>query len=278
MRIGIIGCGYVGQKIALQWKQAGHRLSVTTRRPERISYLASFADSVYLLESQSLHSFVHQQEALLISVAPDSSSDYASTYLQTAKQVAEEANRTSTLKQILYTSSTSVYGDHEGAWVDELTPPKFAHDNARILYETEQILLECTSENLHVCILRLGEIYGPDREIEQRLRRMQMQSQPFAGTGQSYTNLIHVTDIVNALHFALTQRLQGVYNLCNDFHVLRSEFYAQICQREHLPPVQWNAQSISPHAGNRRVSNQKIKNAGFLFSQNMHSMPCSPIT
>lgn len=264
MKIGIIGCGYVGQGMALHWKQQGHQVAVTTRRSERIPYLQSFADHVHLLGEQSLHSFVEQQELLLMSMAPDASSDYASTYLQTARQVAKQAHQTPSLQQILYTGSASVYGDHQGAWVDENTPIACTHENAKILYETEQILLECSSKNLKVCIFRLGEIYGPGREIEQRLKRMQ--HQPFAGTGQSYTNLIHLADILNALNFALEHRLQGLYNLCSDFHVTRKQFYDQICQREKFPPIQWDAQRINVHGGNRCVSNQKIKNSGFTFT------------
>lgn len=264
MRIGILGCGYVGQTIASLWKKEGHHLAVTTRQSDRVSTLHNLADDVYLLPSQSLETFIQHQDALLISVAPDASSDYASTYLEIANQVAECAVRASDLRQIFYTSSTSVYGDHGGSWVDESTPISCNHENGKILHETEQILLKCQSKNREVCILRLGEIYGPGREIEQRLRRMQ--HQVFAGTGQSYTNLIHLTDIVNALNFALQNHLSGIYNLCSDFHLPRFEFYDRICKQENLPAIQWDPTRISSHGGNRRVSNNKIKREGFIFT------------
>ncbi len=268
MKIGIMGCGYVGQALASKWKQEGHYVSVTTRKPERVASLQAFANEIYLLNSQPLATFLSQQEALLISVAPDSSSDYATTYLQTARQVAEQVIKSPSLQQIFYTSSTSVYGDHQGEWVDEALPLVPTHEKTKILYEAEKILLNCPSNHLSVCILRLGEIYGPGREIEHRLRRMQHQS--FAGKGDSYTNLIHLTDIIQALDFALRHCLHGIYNLCSDFHLPRRLFYDKVCQQEGLGPIRWDPSQDNFHVGNKRVSNQKIKQAGFTFTHSTY--------
>jgi len=270
MKIGIIGCGYVGHSVAVEWKKEGHYISTTTRRPERVAQLKNFVDSVCLLNEQTFPTYIEQQEVLLICVAPDASSDYVSTYLHTAKQVATQASRAPFLRQIIYTSSTSLYGDHQGEWVDEESPLHFQNENQQILYETEKILLDCSSPNLHVCILRLGEIYGPGREIEERLRRNQ--NHFFAGSGASFTNLIHLNDIVKALGFVTSavSRLRGIYNLCSDFHISRKQFYDQICQKEKIPFIQWDPTRSTSHGGNRRVSNQKIKNEGFVFTHPLY--------
>lgn len=265
MKVGIIGCGYVGQAIALRWKQEGHTIAVTTRNPEKAPFLESLTHHVHVLKEGTLNHFLSKQDAVLVCVAPGASSDYRSTYLDIAQQIKAHIQQPTDLKQIIYTSSTSVYGDHQGAWVDENTPIVPAHEQARILHKTEQALLSCASSHLNVCILRLGEIYGPGREISKRLQRMQFQ--PFAGTGESYTNLIHLTDIVEALNFSLQQRLEGIYNLCNDFHVPRRQFYEQLCQQEMILPIQWDPTKTNRHAGNKRVSNQKMKTAGFVFCQ-----------
>lgn len=265
MKIGIIGCGYVGQAAALKWKQEGHEVSATTRNPEKAAFLRTLVDHVYVLnETDSLPSFINQQEVLLISVAPDKSSDYATTYLQTARVVAEGLSQPNKIKQILYTGSTSVYGDHQGEWVDEITKINPPNENAQMLYETEKLLLDCSSATLNVCVFRLGEIHGPGRDIAQRLRRMQ--NQVFAGTGESFTNLIHLDDIVSALNFALIHQLNGIYNLCNDVHVSRRQLYERLCLQENLPPIQWDPTKINQHSGNKRVSNQKLKSAGFVFT------------
>ena len=124
MRIAVLGCGYVGEAAAIHWKKEGLTVTATTRQSNRIAYLQTIADHVFLLGPQPFGLFLSTQDALLISVAPDASSDYASTYLHTALLVAKEASRTPSLKQILYTSSLSVYGDHkEIGWMKRLSLP-----------------------------------------------------------------------------------------------------------------------------------------------------------
>ncbi|CUI16327.1 conserved hypothetical protein [Candidatus Protochlamydia naegleriophila] len=264
MKIGILGCGYVGQAAAHYWKLAGHHISVTTRKQERIASLQQCADEVHLIQDLLLFPFLSEIEALLVSVAPDSNSTYLATYLQTAQQIAEHLPRLPKLKHILYTSSTSVYGDFQGDWVDEATPLAALSDNGRCLYQTEQTFLETTVGR--VVIFRLGEIYGPGRYVSDRLRRSPTLT--FPGTGNQYTNLIHLTDIVRALDFALAKSLHGLFNLCNDLHLPRREFYDKLCQQANLPKIAWDPSRASPHGGNKKVSNQKIKNLGFAFLEN----------
>ena len=266
MKIGIIGCGYVGQACAKAWKDQGYNVSVTTRQPERVVQLSSIANAVYLLSpTNPLKEFVKQQEIILISVAPNKGEDYHSTYLETVQEIVESFPDCLHLKQVIYTSSTSVYGDHEGEWVTELTPLQITSPQVEVLIKTEQTLLQDSFSNIKKCIFRLGEIYGPGRAIEDRLRRMS--NKKFPGTGNSYTNLIHLTDIVYACDFALTQQLNGIFNLCNDNHFPRHVFYDYLCQMHQIPLIQWDPNQISLHAGNKRVSNQRLKDFGFIFQQ-----------
>lgn len=263
MRIGILGCGYVGAAAARQWKSQGNEVIATTRKSARLAELSTCATEVFLIGAHPLSSFIQALDVLLISVAPDNGSNYASTYLETAQQVAEEVKNTHSLKQIIYTSSTSIYGDRNGEWVDEKAQIENLEGNRRVLFETEQVLVNCSSKELRVCILRLGEIYGPGREIKERLRRLN--GHPLPGTGDSYTNLSHVEDVIGAVLFALNHSLQGVYNVCGDLHIPRRLFYEQICKESGIQPIQWDPSRVSAHGGNRRISNKKIKEAGFTF-------------
>jgi len=69
------------------------------------------------------------------------------------------------VRQLIYTGSYAVYGDREGAWVDEASPVAPPTRMVKILCETEQVLLSASSDDMSVCILRLGGIYGPRREL-----------------------------------------------------------------------------------------------------------------
>ncbi len=269
-RICIIGCGYVGKAAALHWKAAGHEITVTTRSLQRAYELRPFADLVYIL-GEDWHDLVEKQDVVLLCVAPDANSDYIHTYLRSAEALTA-ALRNSSVSQIIYTGSTSVYGEHEGQWVDENTSPKPARANAQILLTTEQILLKAAHKDRQVCIFRLGEIYGPERSIVDRVKRMK--GAKFSGNGEGFTNLIHLQEILSALEVAMQNKLNGIYNLCNDIHIPRKEMYKQICEAHAWPDVLWDATLTNSHAGNKRVSNEKLKAAGWSAA-NVDFLECA---
>lgn len=263
MKIGILGCGYIGQAAAKYWKAKGHEVSVTTRDSTKIEFLSSMADHVYCLERESLEQFLKNQETLIIAVAPGHKAEYSQTYLGTANKIVQFLPQLSSLRQLIYTSSTSVYGECHGDWMDENRSPFPLNEQAQILLETENIFLSCRSADTKVCIYRLGEIYGPGRQIVNRLKRMSSHSLP--GNGENFTNMIHQQDVVNALDFALNRELDGLFNLCNDFHIPRRELYERLCLEHGLKPIQWDASLKSFHGGNKRITNDKLKKLGFEF-------------
>ena len=266
MKIAIIGCGYVGSALAIKLKKDGHSVTVTTRSKEKFSNLQLISDHVCLIQGNDLPAMKNlllNQDAIVISVAADDQDSYKSTYQETAEIVSKACLDMPNLKQIVYTGSTSVYGDHQGRAVDENTPTEAQNVTSKILLATENILLGLSSIDLDrkVCVLRLGEIYGPGRRISDRLRQMKDRALP--GDGSSITNLSPLDDIVGGIEFALKNRLDGVYNLCNDVHISRKELYARICEEEGLEEVKWDPNRVSLHSGNKLVSNAKIKAAGY---------------
>lgn len=268
MKIGILGCGYVGKGFAHLMKEQGHTVSVTTRQPSRLPELQAIADQVQLIQaSEELEKWIQQQEILLIAVAPSRQDSYYDTYLKTAEHVARSTSKPSTLQQIIYTSSVSVYGEHGGHLVTEETPVQPSNDNSRILVETEQLLLQIQNTHLKTCIFRLGEIYGPGREIKDRLRRFNGYSLP--GTGENYTNLNSLETILSGLSFAMQKKLDGIYNLCEDLHIPRKDFYDALCKQENIKPIKWDPLVKSPHGGNKQVDSSRIKSLGFKFSSSI---------
>lgn len=266
MRIAIIGCGYVGSALAIKLRKNGHYVTTTTRSHSKTANLKAISDDVCILKGndcEALKNLLQNQHAAILTLAADSQESYEDTYLDTAKALSNIISEIPQLSQIVYTSSTSVYGNHQGLTVDENTHVSSLHPTGQILISAEKILMDLSYKERSVCILRLGEIYGPNRQIAERLRQMKGKSLP--GDGSSMTNLIHLDDIVAAINFALTQRLNGVFNLCSDIHIPRRDLYAQICQKEGLPAITWDPTKASLHSGNKVVSNAKIKLAGFNF-------------
>ena len=268
MKIAIIGCGYVGTAIARKWQEVGHELTVTTTTPEKVPQLADLASHVKIVmgnDVESLQQICQDQDVILLSVGSKGRTEekYRFSYVQTALNLKQALANNQTVKQVIYTSSYSIVGNHDGAWVDENTGDKPATIFAEILLETEQILESIATENRNVCILRLGGIYGEKREILKIFTRTM--GKTLAGEGLEYGNWVHLEDIVSGIQFAQRQNLSGLFNLVGDEPMQRKVMLQKLAEKYDLAPVIWDTSQPSNRVFNVRVSNQKIKSMGFTF-------------
>ncbi|MEH1790030.1 SDR family oxidoreductase [Nostoc sp.] len=265
MNVAIIGCGYVGYKVAQYWQQnMNFVVSVTTTSPERVPALQSVSQRVVVTcgnDIDSLKSVLHNQDVVLLSIGAKSGEVYEETYLQTAQTLVSCLQQIKSVKQLIYTGSYTVYGDRNGVWVDEETPLAPANLNAQILRKTEEVLLSASGENLRVCIFRLGGIYGTGRELVKIFSRYSGTTRP--GSGEDITNWIHLDDIVGAIEFARHRRLQGIYNLVDDAHFTSRDLLDSLFEKHNLPKVKWDTSVKSIRPYNAWVSNEKLKEAGY---------------
>ncbi|WP_414619586.1 SDR family oxidoreductase [Calothrix sp. CCY 0018] len=265
MNIAIIGCGYVGYAVAKYWKQNSDLvITATTTTPSKVTRLEEVANKVEIVESsdvEALKSVLQNQDVVLLSVGPKSRDAYEETYLKTAENIVSVLREIPTVKQLIYTASYSVYGDRNGSKVDEETPTAPSNPNGKILDKAEQILLSANSEKLRVCILRLGGIYGEGRTLLKIFSRAFGETRP--GSGEDTTNWIHIDDIVGAIEFARKQQLNGIYNLVDGAHLSSRELIENLCKKYDKPNVIWDASQTKTRSYNSRVSNEKIKKAGY---------------
>ncbi len=264
MNIAIIGCGYVGYAVAKYWKQDSDLvITATTTTPAKVTTLQEVANIEIVKSSdiEALKSVLQNQDVVLLSVGPKSRDAYEETYLKTAENIVSVLQQNPTVKQLIYTASYSVYGDRNGSEVDEETPTAPSNPNGEILDKTEQILLSASSEKLRVCILRLGGIYGEGRTLLKIFSRAFGETRP--GSGEDTTNWIHLDDIVGAIEFARQQQLNGIYNLVDDAHHSSKELIENLCNKYNKPNVIWDASQTKTRSYNSRVSNDKIKKAGY---------------
>ncbi len=261
--IAILGCGYVGTAIAHHWQQAGFTVTATTTRAERLPALKAVSDRALVVRGDNaaaLQTLLQDQHTLLVAVGAKGM-DYRSTYLQTAQTLALVLPKTH-VQQVIYTSTYSVYGNQQGQWVDETTAIQPATERTYILHETEHTILNLPT--VRACVLRLGGIYGPGRELAKIYGRMAGTTRP--GAGQEWSNWIHLEDIVGAIAFAQAQGLSGIYNLVQDEIIPVRDLVQQVCDRHGLPPVQWDASQPSTRPTNVRCKTQKLKAAGYTFT------------
>lgn len=159
-------------------------------------------------------------------------------------------------KRLVYLSSTGVYGDTRGAWVDESAPIGTGRRTARS--EADSRWLDRGAQ-----VLRLPGIYGPGRSILERVARggVNRIDEP----GQVFSR-IHVSDIAGAVLLAL-DAAPGAYNIADDCPASQNAVIEEACRLLGLPLpplVPMAASGLSPaamafHGENRRVANRKAK-------------------
>lgn len=268
MNVTIVGCGYVGTAVARYWRQElGFTVTATTTTPERVAALEAVAQQVAVVKGNDLagiQSAIQGRDTVLLSVGARNRKMYEETYLHTAQTLGAALKQVDTVRQVIYTGSYSVYGDRNGEWVDEETPVAPANENDQILSETEQVLLSAADEKLKVCILRLAGIYGPGRELMKIFGRVAGTTRP--GDGNDATNWIHLDDIVAAIEFARQHQLQGIYNLVDDSKLTSRELIDGVLEKHGLAKIVWDVSAREARPYNAKVSNQKLKAAGYQFT------------
>ncbi len=181
--------------------------------------------------------------------------------------------RAAHIKWLAYLSTTGVYGDRQGGWVDETSPlePSTARGHARLAAETGWLDL-WRDTGLAVHLFRLAGIYGPGRNQLQSLksgkaRRIVKQGQVFSR--------IHVADIAGILHASVESPNPGsAYNVCDDAAAPPQAvvaYAADLLGIEPPPEVAFEDAELSDmaksfYAESKRVSNKKVKTElGYRF-------------
>lgn len=256
----IVGCGGIGTQLGHSLAVQGHQVTGLKRHPpyddNTIRYFA--AD---ITQADSLKALTSGFDQLFFIVSADgrTESSYRAVYETGLNHVL---NRFSALPYI-FVSSTSVYGQSRGEWVDEESEAS-PHDlNARLIREAEQRVIAANSDNI---VVRFSGIYGPGREY---LLRLSAGAPAIQKIPPYYTNRIHQQDCVGVLSFLLSQRLAGntldrYYLASDDDPAPMWEVVSWLAERRHCPPP-----VIKPVAENapmnKRCSNARLKALGYRF-------------
>ncbi|QNJ18289.1 NAD-dependent epimerase/dehydratase [Synechococcus sp. A18-40] len=268
MDLTIVGCGYVGLALAerLQPRRPQLKLTLTTTNSERLEQLDPLADRVEVCDATNpmqLLAALRQSSSAVFCLGPKGdrqvdANGYRHTFVDSFRCLTSLLPQLPELRQIVYTGSCSIYGDAEGDWVDEQTPPAPSRGHGDVLLESEQLLSGISDRR--VCILRLGALYGPGRELDQRLRGLAGLERP--GNGATYSNWLHVADAAGALEAALDAAWAGLVNVVNDEPIRLRDLVGRSLQRQGLAPVRWLGKD-KPGSGGRRIRNSRLKQLGY---------------
>lgn len=224
MRVVIVGCGYVGLELARQFAERGHGVTGVRRSDAGLDAVESVGADINNTQPDvedarpdidAVRADVTDPTSLAALPDADAVVFAASSggrgaaaarevYVDGLRNVIEEyASRTPTPDRLVYTSSTGVYGDHDGALVDEETPIEPTTEKTRVLAEAERTALETAAEaGIDGTVARFAGLYGPERY---RLERY-LDGPVTAG----YLNMVHREDAAGAVrHLLETGRARG---------------------------------------------------------------------
>lgn len=197
-RIAVLGAGYVGSAVATQLAGRGDMVWAVRRRERPAEAGVTWLRGD--VTGGAIAGLPASLDAVVLAVAPSGALDgYERTYPPAARAAVALA-RASGAKALVYTSSTGVYGERAGGWVDERTEVRAEGPGNRALIEAEQLLL--TAGLPGVTVLRVSGIYGPGRDPRPRFGH----AGQLAMRGEYWVNLAHRSDIVGAILGALHHR------------------------------------------------------------------------
>ncbi|MFD1913522.1 SDR family oxidoreductase [Halodurantibacterium flavum] len=255
-----LGHGYSAATLSRRLLSRGWRVTGTTRSPQKATTLAAGGVTPLLWPVDSLGEALAGATHLLISIAPDAAGD---PVLATH---AGELRAARHLQWVGYLSTTGVYGDRAGGWVDETSElaPATRRGEQRVRAEAAWQAL-CDEAGLPLHIFRLAGIYGPGRGPFEKVRNGT--ARRIIRPGQVFSR-IHVEDIATTLEASMDRPDPGaIYNVCDDDPAPPQEVIAHAAQLLGLPPppeepfetAEMTPMARSFYAESKRVSNRRMK-------------------
>ncbi|MEM8679231.1 MAG: SDR family oxidoreductase [Planctomycetota bacterium] len=253
----IIGCGYVGRRVAAAWLAEGAQVAALTRSTERAEQWRSEGLQPLIGDITSSDTLeLPAAETVLVAVGYDRRSKVSmqTTYVDGLANVLAAIP---SVRRVVYISSTGVYGQTDDEWVDETSPCEPTREGGQACLAAEQLLPASPCGDRYV-ILRLAGIYGPGRvpAADQAASRLDLNP-----TG--YLNLIHVNDAVQAVLQAESYGpLPDTFIVSDGHPVRRADYYRKVVELFAAPGTSLRPTASTPGrsrpGGSKRLDNRRL--------------------
>lgn len=266
------GLGYSASHYIADFGARFHRIAGTVRTREKAAAIAAAGFGGHAVEAfvfdggeaaLEMNAALMDADAMLVSVPPQARGD---SVLALFSEIVAGAPH---LETIVYLSTVGVFGDHNGAWVDEATPPAPLSERSRERLAAEQAWSALGAHaGKSVAILRLAGIYGPGQNALTQIARGS--AKRIDKPGQVF-NRIHVADIAQAIEATFERGADGIFNVTDDEPTAPGVPIAYAANLMGVtPPPETSfaeaARSMTPMAlsfygESKRVRNAKLKRA-----------------
>lgn len=253
-KVAIVGLGWLGMPLAMSlsargWQVTGSKTTLDGVEAARMSGIDSYQLQLtpeLICDSDDLDALL-DVDALVMTLPARRTGEGDDFYLQAVQEIVDSALAHS-ITRIIFTSSTSVYGEREGT-VKETSSLEPVTASGRVLKELETWLHDLPGTS--VDILRLAGLVGPERHPGRFLA-----GKTDVANGDHGVNLVHLEDVISAITLLLQAPKGGhIYNLCAPGHPSRSEFYSLMARQMNLEAPKFRAEAQKGHGklvdGNR---------------------------
>lgn len=268
MTIKIVGCGYIGKKVASRLMADGYTTDCyvhSSRSKQECEALGLKASLIDLDDVPFSTQWTSDGNGVIAYFAPPPAQGLIDTRMKKFLSVLIASK--SLPDKIVLISTTGVYGDCHGEWIDETRVPDPQADRAhRRLSAETQLQQFCESKNIDYVVFRVPGIYAMDKLPVKRLSS----GEPIVNAKDSgYTNRIHADDLSSFCIEALTQKVNsGIYNCCDGNPSTMNDYFMRVAETLNIePPLEISLQQaqaelsagmLSYLAESKRISNDKL--------------------
>jgi nucleoside-diphosphate-sugar epimerase len=264
-KILIIGCGAIGTQLAHVLVAKGHHVTGLKRNPPKTDAGNVDYFTADIVSPADLKDLPLDFDTLYFIVSPDGRNEesYRDIYKSGLNNLLNKFSLGSSNPHWIFVSSTSVYGQSQGEWVDEDSIAQPDNVTSQLIRQAEQKLMDLDPGNI---VVRFSGIYGPGREY---LLRMAMQAPAIQKNPPYFTNRIHQQDCIGVLAFLLERQLAGValdqcYLASDDDPAPMWEVMSWLAEQMKCQPS--TVKSVDKHSVmNKRCNNQRLKALGYKF-------------
>lgn len=256
----IAGCGFVGLPLARNFVDAGwetHAITGSESSAERLRTESFHVCSLDIRDGNAVRQLARHSFDVVVHCASSgrgNASDYEAVFFEGANNLLKSLE----YGRFIFTSSTSVYAQTDGSWVDETSQAEPTRGTGRVLRKTEELVVATGG-----IVARLAGLYGPGRCVP--LQKLLNGKAIIEGDGSRRMNLLHQSDAAAALQFLAQSKTPGIYNAVDNLPVTQIDWYRYVCDLLNKPLPPTGSPDLDRKRGwtNKRVSNQKLRALGW---------------
>lgn len=230
--IGIIGCGWLGFPLAENFIASGYQVKGTTTSKEKLDIIKKVGIKAFMVQLQengilgNINDFLNGLDILIVNVPPGIRKNKTVNFVQKMKFLLVEIAK-SGIKNMVFVSSTSVYGNVTGK-ITEKTPPQPESESGKQLLECEKLFMD--HPNLNTTVVRFGGLIGRNRHPVKFLA-----GKKDLKNGDERINLIHGDDCIRMIKTIVEHNYwNAIFNGVYPLHPKKQQYYSKEAQKRGL--------------------------------------------